>query len=96
LSRQFNYGFGSCNDKNKIILQLTINIIHKNITIFVDEYVFDLISNAITFGNKLRLEKVFLHAQRWVKPINVDMKFVYNEIGIALDFFKFFIWVILN
>ncbi len=35
--------------KTELILQLTINIIHKNITIFVDGYVFDLISNAMTF-----------------------------------------------
>jgi hypothetical protein len=75
---------------------LTINIIHKNITIFVDGYVFDLISNAMTFWNKLRLERVFLHAQRWVKPINVDMKFVYSEIGITLDLICFFIWGIFN
>ncbi len=85
-SRQFNYDYGSCNDKNRINLQLTINIIHKYITIFVDGYVFNLIGNAITFQNKLRVERVFLHAQRWVKLINVDMKFVYNEIGITLDF----------
>ncbi len=96
LSRQFNYDYGSCNDKNRIILQLTINNIHKYITIFVDVYVFDLIGNVITFQNKLRVERDFLHAQRWVKPINVDMNFVYNQIGIALDFICFFIWVILN
>jgi len=48
LSRKFDYDYGSCNDKNTIISQLTINIIHKYITIFVDGYVFNLIGNGIT------------------------------------------------